>query len=248
VAGPLCTRRWYEALVVLDDAGRIEFAGPAGHPVAPEISGLLPEQCLEVGGGTVLPELIDSHVHLTFGVDDAGQEGEPNAAAIVRLVRQIQEDDAARAVGALAAPQAALATGVTTVCDCGARGRAVHVIRDQIAAGVLTGPRIVASGAPVSTPAGHCWWLGGCRIDRRSRVPGPGPARGRRRLRQGHDHQLEDDRRHRPHPGAVPDRHAHRHGRGALSRRDARIAGTPLQRKPGRLGVRTPSAANVRAS
>ncbi|MBI3972367.1 MAG: amidohydrolase family protein [Chloroflexi bacterium] len=150
-----------DALVALDDAGRIVFAGSAADPAAPDVRGLDPAVLLDAPGGTVLPGLVDTHVHLTFGVDpmpDARPGGSTNAAQ----VRQIKEDGgAARALRALNAAQAALAAGVTTVRDCGAKGRAIFVLRDLISSGVLVGPRVLASGAPITTRNGHCWWLGG---------------------------------------------------------------------------------------
>jgi imidazolonepropionase-like amidohydrolase len=56
--------------------------------------------------------------------------------------------------------RAALAAGVTTVRDCGSTFEVLRV-RDAIAAGRATGPRILAAGPPITTTRGHCFWWGG---------------------------------------------------------------------------------------
>jgi imidazolonepropionase-like amidohydrolase len=67
-------------------------------------------------------------------------------------------DQLARAVGNA---QHALVHGITTLVDCGARGLTTHALRDAFAADTLTGPRLLTSGPPITTTAGHCHWLGG---------------------------------------------------------------------------------------
>lgn len=99
--------------------------------------------------GTVLPGLIDCHVHLAF---DAG----PDPVAAVRGA-----DDMSLLLGMAGRAQQLLATGVTTVRDLGDRGGLSVRLRDAIAAGVLRGPRILAATAPITPPGGHCWFFGG---------------------------------------------------------------------------------------
>jgi hypothetical protein len=50
---------------------------------------------------------------------------------------------------------------VTTVRDLGSRSRVVLELRDAIAAGVVPGPRVLACGRPITSPDGHCHFLGG---------------------------------------------------------------------------------------
>ncbi|GAA3227899.1 amidohydrolase family protein [Dactylosporangium siamense] len=99
-------------------------------------------------GATLLPGLVDTHVHLAF---DASPD--PVAALAGR--------DAAEtfAVMCTAARRAARA-GVTTVRDLGDV--------DHLALGVRaaartdpTLPEILAAGVPITTPGGHCHFLGG---------------------------------------------------------------------------------------
>jgi imidazolonepropionase-like amidohydrolase len=94
--------------------------------------------------GTMLPGLIDCHTHL---VADATVGGLERVGAMA--------EDAVDAVitDSLSAHAAA---GVTTVRDLGDRDYRTLAFRDR------TGlPRVVASGPPVTTPGGHCHFLGG---------------------------------------------------------------------------------------
>jgi imidazolonepropionase-like amidohydrolase len=99
---------------------------------------------------TLLPGLIDSHVHLTFsgGADPVGDV--------------VGVSDVQLGVRAYHNSQVALARGVTTLVDCGARGAVVVRLRDLFEAGAVPGPRVLAGGAPITTTAGHCAWLGAC--------------------------------------------------------------------------------------
>src|SRR5262249_60642465 len=62
--------------------------------------------------------------------------------------------------GALANAKAAVLAGITTVRDCGGRGRVVQLARDRIRRGEAQGADILACGAPITTTRGHCHWLG----------------------------------------------------------------------------------------
>jgi imidazolonepropionase-like amidohydrolase len=150
-----------DALIVVDDRGMITYAGPRSGPDAPPLEGLSPESVLDAGEATLLPGLIDTHVHLTFGAAESACATLPQAP-LVPLVAQIRADDeATRALRAARAATAALAAGVTTLRDCGAAGRSPHALRRLVETGEFVGPRVLVSGAPVTTRAGHCWWLGG---------------------------------------------------------------------------------------
>ncbi|MEU0334573.1 amidohydrolase family protein [Streptomyces sp. NPDC006193] len=98
---------------------------------------------------TLLPGLIDCHVHLAF---DAG--GDP--------VSTLGEaEDADLLPGMADRARRALNTGVTTVRDLGDRNGLTLRLRDAFAAGTDPAPRILAAGTPLTRPGGHCWFLGG---------------------------------------------------------------------------------------
>jgi imidazolonepropionase-like amidohydrolase len=133
------------AFVVIEGE-RIVALGPAedGGRHLPRAS-----RRLEYPGCTITPGLVDSHVHLTF------------SAGPIPL-RQLQDDtDTRLALTGLANARAALLAGVTTVRDLGSRGRITLDLRDAIASGAVPGPRILACGRPITSPGGHCHFLGG---------------------------------------------------------------------------------------
>jgi imidazolonepropionase-like amidohydrolase len=94
--------------------------------------------------GTVLPGLIDCHTHL---VADASFGGLERAGAMPDelLDRVIADSLRAHAVA-----------GVTTVRDLGDRDYRTLSFRGRPGL-----PRVVASGPPLTTPGGHCHFLGG---------------------------------------------------------------------------------------
>jgi imidazolonepropionase-like amidohydrolase len=57
--------------------------------------------------------------------------------------------------------RAALAAGITTVRDLGDRRFVTLRLREELAAHSEQGPQLLVSGPPVTTPGGHCWFLGG---------------------------------------------------------------------------------------
>ncbi|WP_052230183.1 amidohydrolase family protein [Streptomyces sp. CT34] len=108
-----------------------------------------PATRLDLGDATLLPGLIDAHVHLGF---DAG----PDPVSVMRR----QHDDEQLALMARNAASM-LRAGVTTVRDLGARGDLDRVLADRIAAGMVPGPRLVTVTRPITTVRGHCWFMGG---------------------------------------------------------------------------------------
>lgn len=96
--------------------------------------------------GTLLPGLIDAHVHLVA-------DGVPGS---LEAVGAMSDADIDAVITRTLAQQAAY--GVTTVRDLGDRGYRTLGFRDAAEPGV---PRIVASGPPFTTDGGHCHYLGG---------------------------------------------------------------------------------------
>jgi imidazolonepropionase-like amidohydrolase len=96
--------------------------------------------------GTLLPGLVDAHVHL---VSDASLGSLERAGSA-------SDEELDAMVSAMLAAQAA--AGVTTVRDLGDRGYRTLVARDRRSPGE---PRVVAAGPPLTIPDGHCHFLGG---------------------------------------------------------------------------------------
>jgi imidazolonepropionase-like amidohydrolase len=91
---------------------------------------------------TVLPGLIDAHVHLS---SDPGGDFRDDA---------VVSDEAAVVTGVKNARITALA-GFTTVRDLGSAPLVGFVLRDGTAKGFIPGPRILAAGAAISIIGGH---------------------------------------------------------------------------------------------
>jgi imidazolonepropionase-like amidohydrolase len=99
---------------------------------------------------TVLPGLIDTHVHLVWPGDGTPAWAYTASATDADLLLRAAQN-----------ARLALSAGVTTLRDVGSRGRVVLDLRDAIQEGLMVGPRILASGAPVTTRGGHMHYLGG---------------------------------------------------------------------------------------
>jgi imidazolonepropionase-like amidohydrolase len=102
-------------------------------------------------GCTILPGLIDTHVHLVMSAL------ETNEAIIAQVTGESEEQLLARIE---ANATAALRAGLTTIRDCGGTKTHVQQVRDRIRGGDLAGPDILACGSPITTTRGHCHWLG----------------------------------------------------------------------------------------
>ncbi|HEU5391495.1 MAG TPA: amidohydrolase family protein, partial [Streptosporangiaceae bacterium] len=123
--------------LVLIDGGAI-VAVDSGVP-SPEDADVT-----DLRGATLLPGLVDTHVHLAF---DASLDPVGHLAS---------QDDDATLIAMTKAAQAALRGGVTTVRDLGDRGYLSLGLRGRPGM-----PAIVAAGPPITTPGGHCHYLGG---------------------------------------------------------------------------------------
>lgn len=95
---------------------------------------------IDGAGGTLMPGLIDVHVHLTFGALTTAQLASPD------LTPQAAEDAAAREAERM------LLRGFTSVRDMGGP---IFALKRRIDAGRSPGPRIWPSGAVISQTSGH---------------------------------------------------------------------------------------------
>lgn len=102
---------------------------------------------VDCGDATLLPGLINSHVHLTLSgsmnvLDDYLVERGRGIDALIN-----------RAIDNL---RAAVSAGVTTVRDCGTLNDVAFVVRERVEAGEIAGPRVLTCGAGLTTSGGHC--------------------------------------------------------------------------------------------
>ena len=133
------------ATVIVED-GRIREVGQTGQVREPQAGDVEQIDCSDY---TVLPGLIDCHVHLVFSAQGSALQDiltEKNRRILLRAVHNAQ---------------LALRTGVTTVRDCGGRAGVTFELRDAIEAGILPGPRIFAAGPAITTTGGHCYFFEG---------------------------------------------------------------------------------------
>jgi imidazolonepropionase-like amidohydrolase len=97
----------------------------------------------DLEGGTLLPGLIDCHVHLVYG-------GEPNPRAVLPQLTPGQIT-----LKALQNAQHSLRGGVTAVRDCGGKDYLEFAVRDAVNQGVFQGPTIRAVGRMICMTGGH---------------------------------------------------------------------------------------------
>ena len=123
--------------LILIRGERIESIGPIASATIPADA-----RQIDLSQSTVLPGLIDTHVHLTSRADMHGLRG-----LTISVRRQ--------AIDGVPHAQATLRAGFTTVRDLGAAGFADVALRDAINEGRIPGPRMLVSGPAVSITGGH---------------------------------------------------------------------------------------------
>jgi imidazolonepropionase-like amidohydrolase len=127
-----------DGTLVVDD-GRIASVSREPPPGA---------EVVDLGDATLLPGLIDAHVHLVWSASAEPHEvveRESQALTVLRCAKNATLH---------------LRAGVTTVRDVGATdGLSVDIAR-AVELGLLPGPRVVAAGRAIAMTGGHGWFLG----------------------------------------------------------------------------------------
>jgi len=124
--------------VVIVKGGRIDAVSPARSADIPK--GV---EVIDLQGHTLLPGLIDMHVHLTSGGGYHGYE-------------RLKLTDERRAILGVVHAKQTLMAGFTTVRNVGAGSFGDVALRDAINDGDIPGPRMLVSGPPIGITGGHC--------------------------------------------------------------------------------------------
>jgi imidazolonepropionase-like amidohydrolase len=123
---------------ILISNDRITAVGPAGSVTVPPGA-----RTIDLLGATVLPGLIDAHVHLT---------GDPK----LHGYRSLGVSDIRAALYGAHSARTTLEAGFTTVRNVGASGFGDVALRDAINEGELEGPRMRVAGYAIGIKGGHC--------------------------------------------------------------------------------------------
>jgi imidazolonepropionase-like amidohydrolase len=122
-----------DGVLVTDENGRIVGTGPASAVGIPRDA-----ERIDVAGLTILPGIIDCHVHLSLKLEPVADQVQRSASDLV--------------VRALQSGRDFLESGVTTVRDAGYTPAG---IKRAFASGAFPGPRTQISCTPLSQTGGH---------------------------------------------------------------------------------------------
>jgi imidazolonepropionase-like amidohydrolase len=120
------------------------YSGPAPHGTWPPGTPVL-----ECPGHTLLPGLIDAHVHLVLPGDGTPFE------------ESVRETDGVLLAAAIRNAETALRAGITTLRDCGGMRDTTLDLRRAQRLGYAVLPRLHLCRCPVTITGGHCWYFGG---------------------------------------------------------------------------------------
>ncbi|MBI2724562.1 MAG: amidohydrolase family protein, partial [Chloroflexi bacterium] len=134
-----------DAVVVVED-GLIARMGPAAQVQIDPIPGR--DTVVDVPDGTILPGFIEMHTHMHCSASPRALEDvltDSDQMALLRASRSMRE---------------LLGAGVTTVRDIGSKNIVAFTIREAVRREVIAGPKVLVSGAPITTTGGHFYFMG----------------------------------------------------------------------------------------
>jgi imidazolonepropionase-like amidohydrolase len=129
--------QYVEGQTLVVEGERIRSVEPAGYTVPAGA------KVVDLTGSYVLPGLIDCHTHLTVRADRYAE------------VEAFRETPFTAAINGVVNAKRTLDAGFTSVRDVGSPPFAAVDLRNNIDSGFIPGPRIVASGPPISITGGH---------------------------------------------------------------------------------------------
>ena len=135
--GPTLVER---PVVLVNDGSIVAVESGAAVPAGIDV--------VDLGQATLLPGLVDAHVHLALDASD-------------NPVGHITDADDAVLERMRLAVRTCLMAGITTVRDLGDRDYLSLRLRDETAADPAAGPHLLVAGPPITPTGGHCWFLGG---------------------------------------------------------------------------------------
>jgi imidazolonepropionase-like amidohydrolase len=103
----------------------------------------------DLGDASLLPGFVETHIHMHFPAAPDYREiarSEPVERSIIRATEAMRR---------------LLLSGATTARDTGSRMDVALAIRSAVREGLIAGPRLLVVGSPITTTAGHYWFLGG---------------------------------------------------------------------------------------
>ncbi|MEU7765449.1 amidohydrolase family protein [Nocardia sp. NPDC049190] len=128
------------------EGGTITYAGPRGSaPTSPDTD----ETIIDLGDTTMMPGLIDCHIHLCQ--DPASGE----------ITLEMSTDDDALRRRMVTNARRLLDVGVTTARDLGSPGALGTDVRDLLTTLPHATPRLLAANAPITVTGGHAASMGG---------------------------------------------------------------------------------------
>jgi imidazolonepropionase-like amidohydrolase len=132
------------------DRATVVVRGSKIVAAGPSRTAAIPKGATRIDGRglTVMPGLIDCHVHLCLG-------GEPDVVAAVE-----SEQPAYTLLKSSRHARATVEAGFTTVRDVGSRDHSIFTLKQAIEAGVVPGPRIVGAGLAICMIGGHARFIG----------------------------------------------------------------------------------------
>jgi len=134
----------------LHDNATLLVRGTKISAVGPSNEVRIPKGAVRIDGRglSIIPGLIDCHVHLCLG-------GEPDVVATLE-----SEQPSYTLLKSARHAKATIDAGFTTVRDVGSRDHSIFTLKQAIESGVMPGPSIVGAGLAICMIGGHARFIG----------------------------------------------------------------------------------------